>query len=694
MRTSLRHGFNDGRWEHGHPIAFLDIDRAGHLPRWDAVDRAMSAWLFSGRRYVPKPLLEAMRAGCEGLVVTNLQSHVSMPYLAAARRLKVPVVGYVASWDHTVGKGAVSPHLDRYVVQNEIMRSDLVRYHGIDPARIAVTGWPQTDVYHRQRPKEAYEELLRRLRPRPGEAARALRRQHAAQRAVRGEARRAARRELAGTAAGTSAARCSSARIPATTGSPERFGAASGVPGVAVQTPSYTDLEDLATLLQHADVVVSNAGTILLEALVNDRPAVCVLFDEGAPAGERWADRNLGGDHYKQLAESAAFLRAHDFDELLAGIDRALDQPGRALRRAGEDRARGRRRGGRAGRRAGRERDRVAVRMTQTLVLYSRLAFYPVHWLALEEIVRRYDARAVVLAAAPPADLPTVHQAHGTAAADDASGLPDRGSPRAAGLAAGTTPVDRRAAARHPARRRSGCRRSRSTRSSSRCSRIYRFRGRPRIVTAVCENIFPRPARLAERAARRLLWPRLDHLMTVAQPSLEGIRAAGMPFSVPASTLVAGRARARGGGRRHGAALPGRRLHGRLRRQADRGEGLAGARRGAAGGRQARCSPETGRSEPRSRRSPPRTSSVHYLGLLPKDELWSFYAALDCLAVPSLTTPRWKEQSASTLVDGLAMGLPIVASDSGGIADIMGPAGLLVAEGDVDALTGRPRARS
>lgn len=81
-----------------------------------------------------------------------------------------------------------------------------------------------------------------------------------------------------------------------------------------------------------------------------------------------------------------------------------------------------------------------------------------------------------------------------------------------------------------------------------------------------------------------------------------------------------------------------------------------------------------------------RQERIHYAGLLPKDELWSFYAALDCLAVPSLTTPRWKEQSASTLVDGLAMGLPIVASDSGGIADIMGPAGLLVPEGDAGAL--------
>ena len=44
-----------------------------------------------------------------------------------------------------------------------------------------------------------------------------------------------------------------------------------------------------------------------------------------------------------------------------------------------------------------------------TLVLYSKLAFYPVHWLALEEIVSRYRARAVVLAAPAP-ELPSVHE--------------------------------------------------------------------------------------------------------------------------------------------------------------------------------------------------------------------------------------------------------------------------------------------
>jgi CDP-glycerol glycerophosphotransferase (TagB/SpsB family) len=96
---------------------------------------------------------------------------------------------------------------------------------------------------------------------------------------------------------------------------------------VAIQEASFTDLEDLATLLQHADAVVCNAGTILLDALVGDRPTVCVLYDEGAPAGESWAAKNVVGEHYQQLATSGAFHRAERFEEVVAGIERSLAQP-------------------------------------------------------------------------------------------------------------------------------------------------------------------------------------------------------------------------------------------------------------------------------------------------------------------------------------------------------------------------------
>jgi CDP-glycerol glycerophosphotransferase (TagB/SpsB family) len=97
---------------------------------------------------------------------------------------------------------------------------------------------------------------------------------------------------------------------------------------VYVQEASYHDFEELAALLQHGDVVVCNAGTILLDALVNDRPAVCVLYDEGAPPGESWAAKNVIGEHYRALVDSGAFHTAQSFEEVVAGIERALADPG------------------------------------------------------------------------------------------------------------------------------------------------------------------------------------------------------------------------------------------------------------------------------------------------------------------------------------------------------------------------------
>ncbi len=108
----------------------------------------------------------------------------------------------------------------------------------------------------------------------------------------------------------------------------DRYAAALGASGTAVQEPSYTDLETLATLLQHVDCVVANAGTILLDSLVNDRPAVCVLYDEGAPDGERHAELNVTGAHYEELVHSTAFYRADSFEEVVSGIERALADSG------------------------------------------------------------------------------------------------------------------------------------------------------------------------------------------------------------------------------------------------------------------------------------------------------------------------------------------------------------------------------
>lgn len=325
IRLNYRHGFHRERMQPGHRNWLLDSARAGPLPRWDGFERVMQRWHFSTRRHVAHSLLRRLRTERPAIVFSNLQMQAAVPYIVAARRLGLPLVGYVASWDHTVGKGVISPHLDRYIVQNDVMRDDLARYHGIDPARVVVTGWPQTDVFHVQRPRSAYDSVLRGYGLDPSRPVVLVMGNTPTNAPYEGrfvERLVAWREETAG------APQLLFRPHPRDREWRERFAPALGAQDAAVQEPSYTDLETLATLLQHGGCVVANAGTILLDALVNDRPAVCILYDEGAPPGESWALKNVVGEHYSELIESGAFLRADRFEDVVAGILRCLEAPG------------------------------------------------------------------------------------------------------------------------------------------------------------------------------------------------------------------------------------------------------------------------------------------------------------------------------------------------------------------------------
>ncbi len=326
LRHSLRHGFHRQRMQPGHQNWFLDPMLAGPLPRWRFLDPAMARWHYGRLRYVPPRLLARMRRERPAIALANMQMHSIVPFIVGGRRFRLPLVGNIASWDHTVGKGIVAPHLRRYLVQNEVMRDDLIRYHGIKRDRIVVTGWPQTDVYHRARSRTEHEAVLRGLGLDPSRPVvlvmgntptNAPYERQFVERLVAWWAENGARDRFS----------LLFRPHPRDRAWRTRFAAGLSLPDVAVQEPSFTDLETLAVLLQHGDVVVSNAGTILLDALANDRPAVCTLYDEGAPPGESWALKNVSGEHYKTLFESEAFYRATRFEELTAGIERALAQP-------------------------------------------------------------------------------------------------------------------------------------------------------------------------------------------------------------------------------------------------------------------------------------------------------------------------------------------------------------------------------
>ena len=77
---------------------------------------------------------------------------------------------------------------------------------------------------------------------------------------------------------------------------------------------------------------------------------------------------------------------------------------------------------------------------------------------------------------------------------------------------------------------------------------------------------------------------------------------------------------------------------------------------------------------------------IQFVGSLTQEDLPAFYHSLNVLAVPSLPTPGWLEQFGRVAVEAMACGVPVVASDTGALPDVVGAAGLLVPPADPQAL--------
>jgi len=80
---------------------------------------------------------------------------------------------------------------------------------------------------------------------------------------------------------------------------------------------------------------------------------------------------------------------------------------------------------------------------------------------------------------------------------------------------------------------------------------------------------------------------------------------------------------------------------------------------------------------------------IEFRGVFPSTQMPAQYPTIDVLALPSRTQANWKEQFGRVLVEAMASGVPVVGSDCGAIPDVIGEAGLIFPEGDVDALVDR-----
>lgn len=94
--------------------------------------------------------------------------------------------------------------------------------------------------------------------------------------------------------------------------------------------------------------------------------------------------------------------------------------------------------------------------------------------------------------------------------------------------------------------------------------------------------------------------------------------------------------------------------------------------------------PERSRLERRVAAWPP--GKAVFTGAVAHEDIPDYLAAIDALVLPSRSTTTWAEQFGHVLIEAMAAGVPVVGSASAAIPEVVGDAGLLFPEGDVEVL--------
>ncbi len=82
---------------------------------------------------------------------------------------------------------------------------------------------------------------------------------------------------------------------------------------------------------------------------------------------------------------------------------------------------------------------------------------------------------------------------------------------------------------------------------------------------------------------------------------------------------------------------------------------------------------------------------LDFIDPVPHHDVPAYLNSMDILVLPSLTTPRWKEQFGHVLLEAMACGVPVIGSDSGEIPNVIGDAGLVFEEGNAESLAQKLR---
>jgi len=275
------------------------------------------------------------------LVVTTGPFWFDEPAVAAhAKRLGIPILAMIPSWDNVTTKNRMVLQPDGFLVWSEQMRDELLAvYPDTRQKAVFVTGASQFDVFRQPRFEESRAVFCQRHGLRPelpvvvyaigsphfihGEHVGALHLADCICRGDLGDVQMLVRphptkdnAELMAQFAGfTPAVVVQQVARPGTKLNERSQGAA--------------QIMDWISTFRHADVVVNLSSTVTVDAALFDKPVVNVNYDP-SPAKTQESlikDVNSTWSHFRPIAESGGITLVNNHEELVAAVKAYLQHP-------------------------------------------------------------------------------------------------------------------------------------------------------------------------------------------------------------------------------------------------------------------------------------------------------------------------------------------------------------------------------
>jgi len=79
-------------------------------------------------------------------------------------------------------------------------------------------------------------------------------------------------------------------------------------------------------------------------------------------------------------------------------------------------------------------------------------------------------------------------------------------------------------------------------------------------------------------------------------------------------------------------------------------------------------------------------NSIRIVSVVPYFSMPKYFNLMDLLVLPSESTIKWKEQFGHVLIEAMSCGVPVIGSNSGAIPEVIGDAGLIFKEGNIEDL--------